>query len=504
MLEQNNAQQKLPQKIALLKQKMANCEQSRLLALNKLKENLLEPGGLVKKIDMITAQLVDIFDADCARMWMIKPGDLCDEGCLHANNQDAKHLCKHKDKCLHLISSAGAYSDIDNSTHKRVPFDCYKIGEIASGEDLKFVTNDVVNDLRIHDHQWAKERNLVSFAGHRIILQGKTVGVFALLSKYEINLNMEAILEDIANAAGQVIYIAEIENSLSSQNKFLKNIIESLVHPFYVINTADYSIALANSYADNEGLATASKCYALTHQRDKPCSGKEHGCPMTQVVKTKKPAIVEHVHYDQYNNPKTVEVRCCPIFDDTGNIKQVIEYSVDISERKKIELKLKQSANDWHRTFDSINDLIFIQDLNNVIVRVNKAFADYLGLKHGQIEGRKCYELWHEKDSPLRNCPMELTKKDQKLHAVEIYDTRFEKPLRITTSPIFDSNNQMVGIVHVSRDISEEKQSAKELRRKMHDLEIFRKSAVGREIKMMEMKKTIQCLEKKINSNNQS
>jgi PAS domain S-box-containing protein len=289
----------------------------------------------------------------------------------------------------------------------------------------------------------------------------------------------------------------QTEKELLKNNKFLKNIIESLVHPFYVINVDDYSIALANSYAYNAGEKGATKCYALTHHRANPCFGTEHLCPLEQVKQIKKPVTVEHIHEDREGKKRFVEINCYPIFDDQGQVKQVIEYALDISERKNAEAELKQAASDWHRTFDSINDLIFIQDQNHLIVRVNKAFAEYLGMPPDQIEGRKCYELLHKKQHIFLGCPMELTKQDKQTHTAEIEDPNIGIPLRVTTSPIFDSNGQMIGSVHISRDITSERQALKELKRKMHDLEIFRKSAVGREMKMMEMKKKLQELENK-------
>jgi PAS domain S-box-containing protein len=353
-------------------------EQSRLIALNKLKEELLSPGTLADKLQKITDQTVSIFNADFARIWMINPGDICDKDCVHSKNQQPEHFCRFKDKCLHLMASSGAYPDIVNSRHKRVPFDCYKIGKIASGEDLKFISNDVKNDPRIHDHQWVKERGLVSFAGYRVLSQGKTSGVFALFSKQEISANLDANLESIANAIGLIIQTAEIEKAL------------------------------------------------------------------------------------------------------------------------------RQSSDDWHRTFDAINDLIFIQDLNSVILKVNKAFADFLKMQPQEIEGKKCYELLHKKQHVFTGCPAQLTKKEQLSHSVEINDPQINIPLFVTTSPIFDERRQMVGVLHIAQNISQEKQVEKELKRKLHDLEIFRKSSVGREIKMLEMKKRIEELEKQIATNKQS
>jgi diguanylate cyclase (GGDEF)-like protein len=128
------------------------------------------------------------------------------------------------------------------------------------------------------------------------------------------------------------------------QSKLLNNIIESLTHPFYVINTDDYTITMANSAAGLKSLTKATTCYALSHHRDSPCNGKEHPCVIKKILKMRKPVTVEHIHYDKEENKRTVEIHGYPIIDNNGNMSQVIEYNLDITERKQMERKLKQLA----------------------------------------------------------------------------------------------------------------------------------------------------------------
>ncbi|MBU1045093.1 MAG: PAS domain-containing protein [Candidatus Omnitrophica bacterium] len=225
-----------------------------------------------------------------------------------------------------------------------------------------------------------------------------------------------------------------------------------------------------------------------------PLFNPESWAKHVQLIKESKPEMLlstMHRRRDGVQFPVEVSIK----FVSFEQNNYLISIARDISERKKIEAELKQSATEWHRTFDALDELIFIQDLSHVIVRVNKAFAKHLGLEPKQIEGKKCYELMHKQDSVWSECPMEFTKKDQQSHTAEVDDPQIGLPLRITTSPIFDQDGQMVGAVHIAKDISQEREATKELKRKMHDLEIFRKSAVGREMKMMEMKKKIQDLE---------
>ena len=103
---------------------------------------------------------------------------------------------------------------------------------------------------------------------------------------------------------------------------------------------------MANSAARLGSISEDSTCYALTHKRSRPCEGAGHTCPLEVVKKTKKSVTVEHVHYDQDDNARNVEIRGYPIFDDNGNVIQMIEYSLDITERKRAEEeRIKAAAN---------------------------------------------------------------------------------------------------------------------------------------------------------------
>jgi PAS domain S-box-containing protein len=125
------------------------------------------------------------------------------------------------------------------------------------------------------------------------------------------------------------------EDKLKRQNEFIKLVIDSLPHPFYVINIRDHTIAMANKMVPV--IEEGATCYAVSHKKTSPCESHEHICPLEGVKTTKKPTIVEHLHYDINDNPRNMEVHCYPIFDHEGNMNQVIEYSIDITERKRAE-----------------------------------------------------------------------------------------------------------------------------------------------------------------------
>ena len=121
----------------------------------------------------------------------------------------------------------------------------------------------------------------------------------------------------------------------------LEQILESLPYPFYVIDASDYTIKAANAAAGFGPLTNASTCYSLTHDRDEPCDSAEHPCPIEEIKETKGPLTVEHVHCDKDGNPRNVEIHAFPVFDREGEVSQIIEYVLDVTERKQAEEALK-------------------------------------------------------------------------------------------------------------------------------------------------------------------
>lgn len=155
-----------------------------------------------------------------------------------------------------------------------------------------------------------------------------------------------------------------IEVAEQQQHALLLNVINSLSHPFYVVNTDDYTVQLANESAGHwlKGITT---CYQLSHKQDPcvTCTIGKHPCPIDEVKRTKKPLTVEHLHYDENGRPRRVEVFAYPIFDAAGEVHQLIEYVIDITERTQSQNEILAAKNELQATLDAIPDLLFELDL---------------------------------------------------------------------------------------------------------------------------------------------
>ncbi len=142
----------------------------------------------------------------------------------------------------------------------------------------------------------------------------------------------------------------EMEEEIRQRHEFTRSIIESLTQPFYVFDASTHEILMANEAALQGRDPASLTCYSLAHQRATPCDGRKHPCPLDLVRRDKRAVTVEHVHYTAAGEPRYVEVQCYPIIGRDGEVEKVIEYVLDISERKKaaearakLQLQLQQA-----------------------------------------------------------------------------------------------------------------------------------------------------------------
>jgi PAS domain S-box-containing protein len=202
------------------------------------------------------------------------------------------------------------------------------------------------------------------------------------------------------------------EEQVHRQNEFLNTVLDSLSYPFYVLDANDYTVKLSNQAAQAEGLPETTTCYSLIYKTDKPCGSKGQICPLEEVKKTKKAVVVEHTHHDGNGSTRSIEVHGYPIFDAEGNVVQMIEYSVDITERKKMEEELQESQRFSSSLLQNSPNPIVVLDLDTSVRYVNPAFEKLTGFSLADTLGAKApYPWWPEEDREERNAGLKKTMK---------------------------------------------------------------------------------------------
>ncbi|KAB2888292.1 MAG: response regulator [Desulfobulbaceae bacterium] len=188
-----------------------------------------------------------------------------------------------------------------------------------------------------------------------------------ILELHSLNTNLERKVSDrTAQLAASNQSLLASERSLHGQKVFLETVLDAISHPFYVINVADYTIAMANKASGFEDrLDHVRTCHGLSHGQDRPCSGADHPCPIRKVMETGGPVIVEHVHPGSGGEDRNVEIHAHPIFDSEGRLVQMIEYCLDITERKRAEREIIEARKEAEQA--SISKSEFLANMSHEV-----------------------------------------------------------------------------------------------------------------------------------------
>jgi signal transduction histidine kinase/DNA-binding response OmpR family regulator len=149
------------------------------------------------------------------------------------------------------------------------------------------------------------------------------------------------------------------------QNRFLSTVINSLPHPFAVIDAANWRILAANRAAGCP--AGVRACYQYMYGFSSPCPDHGLECPLVTVREQGKPVMVKHVRPDSAGHPQVMELHACPVTDRHGQVTRVIEYCVDVTRRKKMEEELIRS-----RKMETVSMMAggIAHDFNNLLMAI--------------------------------------------------------------------------------------------------------------------------------------
>ena len=121
---------------------------------------------------------------------------------------------------------------------------------------------------------------------------------------------------------------------------------------------------------------------------------------------------------------------------------------------------------EWENTFDAIPDLVAIVDAENRLVRVNCALAKRLDVAPDRLVGQPCYAVLDGAKAAWHGCPHSQTLITGQPTTLEVEDPHLGGTFLITTSPLMDPEGQLVGCVHIARDITELKRLEEEARQR--------------------------------------
>jgi|GEM_PF-675304 len=176
------------------------------------------------------------------------------------------------------------------------------------------------------------------------------------------------------------------EAALVTSEGFLKTIFDSILDPFCIFDR-NFSIVRTNeAYAalKSKGIdtMTGSKCYELFYGNTGICED----CIVNKTFLTGHTCAKEKKLTDPQGHELWLEIFTYPILDSGGSISHVIEYTRDISERKRSETALKESEQRYALASQGANDGLWDWNIAGDRIYFSIRWKGMLGYTDDEIE----------------------------------------------------------------------------------------------------------------------
>ncbi|MBD3407922.1 MAG: PAS domain S-box protein [Candidatus Lokiarchaeota archaeon] len=198
-----------------------------------------------------------------------------------------------------------------------------------------YLSESTAYDAYVNPEDRLRFAEIIQFAGkatdYEVLLKRKDGSTFWALMNAHIVPNTDIIETVIIDITAE----KETKDLIAYQRDFFKAVIDSLALPFYVVNTEDLSLSIANKLTNSDRFEEPC-CYQLLGE-SKPCFEIGLDCPIKQIKQTKSPVTVVHERVGDDGLLQVYEIHGHPIFSENGDVKRLIEYVVDVTERHQRE-----------------------------------------------------------------------------------------------------------------------------------------------------------------------
>mgnify|MGYP000883451169 FL=1 len=282
----------------------------------------------------------------------------------------------------------------------------------------------------------------------------------------------------------------------SERGRFLE-MVDQL--PYYIIlMTTDRRIAFANrAFVEKFGEPGGKRCYEHLFGSSRPCEN----CRSFDVLKTNSPVVWEWTG----PNGRIYDVYDFPFIDEDGS-SMVMESGVDITEKKLADDALRKAGEYNRSLIEASLDPMLTIGPDGKITDANTATAKVTGVSLEDLIGTDFSDYFTEPDRARAGYETAFREGLVRDYELEIRSTEGHvTPVLYNASVYRDHTGMIIGVFAAARDITARRRFENELRERRQkemerllELEKFQRLTVGRELKMVELKKEIAELKRKI------
>jgi PAS domain S-box-containing protein len=224
----------------------------------------------------------------------------------------------------------------------------------------------------------------------------------------------------------------------------------------------------------NLGVAPNRKCYEIFNNLGAVCPD----CGVKRIFEQNASLDVhEYKTVNSKGETVWIELRVTPLKDEQGQVIAAVELAVPITERKKVEAKLRDSEERFRQVAENAQEWIWEVDVDGLYTYVSPVVESILGYKPDEIVGKKrFYDLFRsESREELKQAAFDAFVKKQAFRGfVNCNVHKDGRLVWLSTSgmPILNKEGNLVGYRGTDVDITEAKRSEEHrlvLERKVND-----------------------------------
>lgn len=259
--------------------------------------------------------------------------------------------------------------------------------------------------------------------------------------------------------------------------------------PCYIsLQDRDFNIIKANRrFRENFGEDYAGKpCFEVYKNRSSKCEE----CPVERTFEDGTSHCSEETVRCLDGREVKVLIHTTPIRNGNGDIVAVMEMSTDVSELKQLQSELHGQRNLYRSLFENVPCMITVLNKDLRMTQANRHFREAFG----EIEDRHCYELCKGRDDKCEGCYVEKTfdEGESQRHESTVTTREGEERHVISlTEPIRNEEGEIVSVMELAADVTEQKKLEDELNRTNRRLlQLFEEvpcyiSVVDRDLKLV-------------------
>ena len=223
---------------------------------------------------------------------------------------------------------------------------------------------------------------------------------------------------------------------------------------YLTVQDREFRIIEANdSFRRNFGNFEGRYCYQVYKHRPEKCEV----CPVERTFHDGQKHRSEEVVETLDGRKVEVVVYTTPVFNEKGEVTEVVEMSTDITILKEFQTQLKDSQRRYRDLFEEVPCFISIQDKDLRIVEANRLHRETFGVGYGH----KCYKVYKHRLTECIPCTVRQTFEDGEMKTHEEVVTSVDNRkinVLVHTAPLRNEKGEIDKVIELSTDITQIRQ----------------------------------------------